>query len=162
MLHNLLPDLDRTWKKGCLALTPDQPDYMVFYQDRTILGYFIINPNYPVTDFNKLVNMTWNELTSCNMLISVLYSLYGTNFMGECEAWFPFNSTLSPKYSKNKYKWYSGKNTPIWTGPKCLSLTRPNPKIFLKTCPAVPGLVSVQFNPVRRNLGYWVPQVFSL
>ena len=77
MSHNLLPRLGTNPKiVNFMAPTPNRSDYILPGPDRTETFLSPIR-NYTVSDYNKPMNTTWNEaITSYNMLISILYSLY--------------------------------------------------------------------------------------
>ena len=105
---------------------PDRTQKSEFYDStRTGPDWNILSPtqNCPVSDYNKPLNTTWNEtITSYSMLIRAhcTYSIWA------CEAWFPFNSILSQKFSEKIYDTLV-KNTPTRTELKSLSPTRPDP-----------------------------------
>ena len=65
------------------APTPDPPDYILLWPNRTETFYH--NPETPSFGLQKPMNSTWNEsITSHNMVIRVLYSVW------EWGAWFSF------------------------------------------------------------------------
>ena len=95
---------------------------------RTGLWYFMNPEINPFLDYNRLVNTTGNEaITAYDMLMSVMCAMY----LLSLEAWLPFNSTLSPKFSENIHDTMVKKYLTC-TGLKSLCPTGPAPKIFLK------------------------------
>ena len=87
--------------------------------------------NYLVLDYNKPVNTTRNvAITSYNMLSVSLLCLLRLGMRGMVSIYFPFIFKIL-----RKNIWYSGKKTLTWTGPKSLSPTRPDLKIFQKRVP---------------------------
>ena len=145
MLRNILPQPKPNPKKvNFRALTWTDP--IIFYPIRTGLKCFIINPK--LHGFRLQQTCEYDQKWSHNILqqhtnqrpILAVLTLVGN-------ARHSFH--LLPLYFWNSQK------TPTWTGPKSLSLTQSDPKIFPKTCPD-PGLVYVQSSPVRGNSGFMV------
>ena len=126
-----------------MATNLDRPDYILpgLYQTNILST----TRNYPVLDY-RTNPWIWPEMkqTHPTTCLSESYTRCTYSVL-ECEAWFPFDSTLSLKFFWKNMR-YPGRKYP--DPDRTNFFSQPDPKIFLKTCPN-PKPISVRSGKIR-------------